>query len=110
MNRGRIEFFRSSNVSWPNGIHFKRVMWHSCMQWGWPAIESGERLARWCDYFVPQLYWAAGAPQQPYLGLLQWWTQHNPKGRHLYAGLYTSRINDTPKTWYPQESLGQVMT
>jgi uncharacterized lipoprotein YddW (UPF0748 family) len=64
----------------------------------------------WCDYFVPQLYWAAGAPQQPYLGLLQWWTQHNPKGRHLFAGLYTSRINETPKTWYPQEILGQVMT
>lgn len=54
---GHIEFFRSAKVSWPNGIHFKRVMWHSCMQWGWPAIERGEHLARWCDYFVLTISW-----------------------------------------------------
>ena len=64
----------------------------------------------WCDYFTPQLYWAAGAPQQPYLGLLQWWTTHNPKGRHIIPGLYTSRINNTDKSWTPEEIAGQVMT
>ena len=64
----------------------------------------------WCDYFTPQLYWAAGAPQQPYLGLLQWWTTHNPKGRHIIPGLYTSRINNTDKSWTPEEIAGQIMT
>jgi hypothetical protein len=54
---GRVEFFRSANVSWQPGVHFKRVVWHSCMQWGWPAIERGERLARWCDYFVFSVSW-----------------------------------------------------
>ncbi|MDB5296409.1 MAG: hypothetical protein JWO31_2392, partial [Phycisphaerales bacterium] len=63
----------------------------------------------WCDYFVPQLYWATGAPQQPYLGLLQWWTTHNPKGRFIYGGLYTSRLNNTEKSWTPEEITGQVM-
>ncbi len=62
----------------------------------------------WCDYIVPQLYWKISAPQQAYLGLLQWWAQNNPKGRHLYAGLYTSRINETEKTWFPDEILGQI--
>ncbi|HEX6063636.1 MAG TPA: family 10 glycosylhydrolase [Longimicrobiales bacterium] len=62
----------------------------------------------WCDYFSPQLYWKIGAPQQPYLGLLQWWVNHNPKGRHIYPGLFTSRINFSPESWQPDEILGQI--
>lgn len=63
----------------------------------------------WCDYMVPQLYWKTGAPHQPYLGLLNWWATNNPKGRHLYAGLYTSRINEKETSWSPDEILGQIM-
>jgi hypothetical protein len=63
----------------------------------------------WCDYIVPQLYWKISAPQQTYPGLLQWWAEHNPKGRHLYAGLYTSRINEKETSWIPDEILGQIM-
>jgi uncharacterized lipoprotein YddW (UPF0748 family) len=63
----------------------------------------------WCDYLAPQLYWATGAPNQPYLGLLQWWTQNNPKHRHIYGGLFTSRIDGSEKSWCPSEIAGQVM-
>jgi len=63
----------------------------------------------WCDYMVPQLYWSIGAPQQPYLGLLQWWVQNNPKKRHIYGGLFTSRIDWSEKSWNPNEIAGQIM-
>jgi hypothetical protein len=48
----RFEFFRSAHVHWPQGIRVQKVMWHSAMQWGWPAIRRGERLARWSEYIV----------------------------------------------------------
>ncbi|HYO10650.1 MAG TPA: family 10 glycosylhydrolase [Tepidisphaeraceae bacterium] len=63
----------------------------------------------WCDYFSPQLYWKIGAPQQPYLGLLEWWADHNPKHRHLYPGLFTSKIDWSEASWSPDEIIGQVM-
>jgi uncharacterized lipoprotein YddW (UPF0748 family) len=62
----------------------------------------------WCDYFCPQLYWKIGAPQQPYLGLLRWWTRNNPKGRNIYGGLFTSRIDFSDNSWCPDEILGQI--
>ncbi|HEX8522632.1 MAG TPA: family 10 glycosylhydrolase [Tepidisphaeraceae bacterium] len=63
----------------------------------------------WLDYMVPQLYWSIGAPQQPYLGLLQWWVDNNPKKRHVYAGLFTSRIDWSERSWHPNEIAGQIM-
>jgi uncharacterized lipoprotein YddW (UPF0748 family) len=63
----------------------------------------------WCDYFAPQLYWKVGAPNQPFLGLVRWWTQNNPKGRHIYPGLFTSRIDFSDTSWSPDEILGQIM-
>jgi hypothetical protein len=62
----------------------------------------------WCDYFCPQLYWKIGAPNQPYLGLLQWWTHNNPRGRNIYGGLFTSRIDHSKNSWCPDEILGQI--
>lgn len=62
----------------------------------------------WCDYFVPQLYWKTAAPQQPYLGLLEWWTKNNPKHRNIYGGLFTSRIDWSETPWCPDEILGQI--
>lgn len=41
----------------------------------------------WLDYCTPQLYWAVDAPQQSFPVLLNWWTQQNIKGRHLWTGL-----------------------
>ncbi|XAM01107.1 family 10 glycosylhydrolase [Phycisphaeraceae bacterium D3-23] len=50
--------------------------------------------AGWCDYFVPQLYWAIDKPDQSFTGLLRWWHANNTGGRHIYPGLYTSRTED----------------
>ena len=63
----------------------------------------------WCDYFVPQLYWKTGAPSQPYLGLLRWWTENNPKHRNIYGGLFLTRIDWGETSWGPDEILGQIM-
>lgn len=51
----------------------------------------------WCDYFTPQLYWPIENPDQSFTGLLQWWMQQNPRGRHLWPGMYTSRTGDGSK-------------
>jgi hypothetical protein len=40
----------------------------------------------WVDYMAPQLYWRIDPPAQSYPVLLQWWTQNNPKRRHIYPG------------------------
>jgi uncharacterized lipoprotein YddW (UPF0748 family) len=45
----------------------------------------------WCDYYAPQLYWRIEPTAQSYPVLLSWWTQNNPKRRHIWPGLYTSR-------------------
>ena len=47
----------------------------------------------WLDYFVPQLYWAIDSPQN-YPALLQWWTEQNVKGRHLWVGNGLHRLGD----------------
>lgn len=45
----------------------------------------------WVDFFVPQLYWAVNAPQQPYERLLDWWMGESVKGRYVWPGLATYR-------------------
>jgi uncharacterized lipoprotein YddW (UPF0748 family) len=45
----------------------------------------------WCDYLSPQLYWKIDSPQ-PFAKLLAWWALQNGYGRHLWPGLYTSRV------------------
>jgi len=45
----------------------------------------------WLDYVVPQLYWPTWQEAQSYPVLLHWWAEQNAKGRHLWAGNYTSR-------------------
>ncbi|MEM8781940.1 MAG: family 10 glycosylhydrolase [Planctomycetota bacterium] len=46
----------------------------------------------WVDYIAPQLYWEIRNPDQSFVGLLQWWHANNPKGVHVWPGLYTSRL------------------
>ncbi len=48
----------------------------------------------WCDYFVPQLYTAIESPT-PYGAMLTWWSEQNPKGRHLYIGNGLHRVGTT---------------
>lgn len=48
----------------------------------------------WLDYLAPQLYWPIDQEAQAFDVLLQYWHQHNPKGRAIWPGLYTSKIRD----------------
>ena len=62
----------------------------------------------WLDYFTPQLYWAVDQKAQAYGVLLDYWAKENTAGRHLWPGIYTSRINNTDKSWQPDEIVKQI--
>ena len=73
------------------------------------AIYADARLwlkKGWCDYFTPQLYWTIENPDQSFLGLLQWWMDHNPRDRHLYPGLYASRTADGSSRQFDGDQIG----
>jgi uncharacterized lipoprotein YddW (UPF0748 family) len=64
----------------------------------------------WVDYMVPQLYWPIGKEPQSFPLLLGWWKRQNPMGRHLWPGIYTSRVGDGSASEYDEEEvLGQVL-
>lgn len=60
----------------------------------------------WLDYLAPQLYWRIDPPQQSYPVLLQWWSEHNPLRRHIYAGNFLSKLNGS--SWPISEFERQV--
>lgn len=60
----------------------------------------------WIDYFAPQLYWSIQSPGQSYPVLLQWWTEQNVKGRHLWPGI--SAANLTVANWPVSEIANQL--
>lgn len=62
----------------------------------------------WMDYLVPQVYWPIEQTAQAFPVLLDYWLSRDICGRHVYAGLFTSRINDTPKSWPVSELLNQL--
>jgi len=62
----------------------------------------------WMDYLAPQLYWPRAQTAQAFEPLLQAWRANNPLGRPIHPGLFTSRINDTPQSWQPDEVLAQI--
>ncbi len=62
----------------------------------------------WMDYLAPQLYWPRAQTAQAFEPLLQAWRALNPLGRPIHPGLFTSRINDTPQSWQPDEVLAQI--
>ncbi len=65
----------------------------------------------WCDALMPQLYWPIDSKGQPFEALLEWWIGQRAHGRHLWPGLYLTRIkaagSDAP-TWLPREILDQI--
>ena len=63
--------------------------------------------AGWLDYATPQLYWPVESEGQPYEPLLNWWASQNLKGRHLWPGLYLTRILDEGG-WIPEEIIRQI--
>ncbi len=62
----------------------------------------------WLDYLVPQLYWPIEQRAQAFEPLLDYWLSQNTMKRHIWPGLYTSRINDTDKSWPIDEILKQI--
>ncbi|HRE79745.1 MAG TPA: family 10 glycosylhydrolase [Opitutaceae bacterium] len=62
----------------------------------------------WVDYLAPQLYWPIEQKPQAFGVLLKYWAENNRSKRHLWPGLYTSRINATDKSWNPTEIEQQI--
>ncbi len=62
----------------------------------------------WFDYLVPQLYWAIDPPEQAFATLLDYWHRANVNQRHIFSGLYTSRIDETSRSWVPTELVNQI--
>ena len=72
--------------------------------------------AGWLDYLVPQLYWPIDQKEQAFVPLLDYWHRQNTLGRHVWAGLFTSRVLAAPASgaaapkanWYPAEITRQI--
>lgn len=65
----------------------------------------------WVDYAAPQLYWPIRSSGQSFPVLLDWWRRQNKLDRHLFVGLYTSRIGPNPNgttIWEAREVIDQV--
>ena len=62
----------------------------------------------WCDYYAPQLYWAINSPGQPYEPLLKYWIRENKMQRHVWAGLYTSRLDPKEGNYKTPEIISQI--
>lgn len=62
----------------------------------------------WLDYLAPQLYWPIDQAPQAFGVLLEGWQRENTQGRHLWPGLFTSRVDNTAKSWAPEEIQRQI--
>ncbi|MFZ4649988.1 MAG: glycoside hydrolase family 10 protein [Rubrivivax sp.] len=64
----------------------------------------------WLDYLAPQLYWAIDRPAQAFGVLLDYWLAQNTRGRHIWPGLFTSRVGapERERAWPAQEVIDQV--
>jgi uncharacterized lipoprotein YddW (UPF0748 family) len=62
----------------------------------------------WLDYLSPQLYWPVSQTAQAYDVLLDYWIGQNTMGRHVWPGLFTSRIGAPTKDYAPQEIVRQI--
>jgi hypothetical protein len=98
--------FSHFNLEKGSGIHCVVVQ---------PNIDPYEELhsdakkwleAGWIDYLAPQLYWQIKAPQQSYPVLLKWWSENNPKKRHIYPGVALYKIET--QGWPITELIQQI--
>ena len=62
----------------------------------------------WLDYLVPQLYWPIRQPAQAFDVLHEYWLKQNPQGRHVWPGLFTSKVGAADKSWAGEEILEQI--
>ncbi len=47
----------------------------------------------WLDYLAPQLYWPIAQAPQAYDVLLDYWLGQNRMGRHIWPGMFTSKVD-----------------
>jgi uncharacterized lipoprotein YddW (UPF0748 family) len=57
----------------------------------------------WLDYVAPQLYWPMAQRAQAFDVLLAHWAATNTPRRHLWPGLFTSRVALPPNPWSADE-------
>jgi uncharacterized lipoprotein YddW (UPF0748 family) len=62
----------------------------------------------WVDYLSPQLYWPVSQTAQAYDVLLDYWIGQNTMGRHIWPGMFTSRIGAPTRDYVPQEIIQQI--
>ena len=63
----------------------------------------------WLDYVAPQLYWSVDSLGQSFPLLLRWWTEQNVHGRHVWPGLFTSRVGaQSDRHWSTDEIVEQI--
>lgn len=62
----------------------------------------------WLDYFTPQLYYRIEQTPQPFPVMLEWWAEQNLFQRHLWPGIYSSRLRSSENSWPPEEITGQL--
>ena len=62
----------------------------------------------WLDYLAPQLYWPVSQAPQAFDVLLDYWLAQNSCARHVWPGLYTSRIDNSAKAFAPEEIVKQI--
>jgi uncharacterized lipoprotein YddW (UPF0748 family) len=62
----------------------------------------------WVDYLAPQLYWPIAQKAQSFPVLLDWWNQQNIKGRHIWPGIYTSKLRSRGESWPEEEIVKQI--
>src|SRR5919199_3122240 len=89
--------YRPGQPSQITGLDAYSVLYADSKKW----LEQG-----WVDYLAPQLYWKIDQKAQSYPVLLKWWTDVNPKKRHIYAGNNISLLDG--KSWKLSEINKQV--
>lgn len=62
----------------------------------------------WLDYLAPQLYWPIDQTPQAFKVLHAYWLNQNPMNRHIWPGLFTSKIDQSEKSWKAEEIQRQV--
>lgn len=89
--------YRPGQPAQIQGLDAYAVLYADALKW----LQQG-----WVDYLAPQLYWRIDPPAQSYPTLLNWWTQNNPKQRHIYAGNNLAQLDG--KAWDLSEITRQV--
>ncbi len=89
--------YRPGQPAQIRGLDAYELLYADSKKW----LEEG-----WVDYLCPQIYWRIDPPAQSYPVLLQWWTENNPKRKHIYTGNKLSSLDGT--SWTVEEITKQV--